>query len=172
MIKWIYIVLFGGVPLLLGCSTFSREYESAVGRPVDPRSISGAWRGEWVSHGGHRGALRCILGETSVAQSGEQTYEAKFEAKFWGIFTAHYAVMLRGASHDGITTLSGNHDLGFMAGGVYHYEATVTPAEFKATYRSPADAGDFDMKRDPRGKSVLDLSPPNPEKRAEGPAAR
>jgi hypothetical protein len=76
------------------------------------------------------------------------TYEAKFEAKFfWDLFTAHYSTLLSGARSNGVTTLSGDHKLTGLGGGMYHYEARVTPTNFDATYRSEADEGEFHMHR-------------------------
>lgn len=132
-----------------GCSSYPREFAEAKTKPS--ATISGPWEGEWVSKGGHRGALRCILMETPSAQSAADgtrvAYEARFEAKFWGIFTAHYSTPLAGRRGDGVTTLSGDHDLGGLGGGKYHYEAKVTPIRFDATYRSEADEGEFHMNR-------------------------
>jgi hypothetical protein len=72
---------------------------------------------------------------------------ASFEAKFWGVFTAHYIVALKGTRDSAVAHLSGDQDLGGLEGGRYHYEATVTPERFDATYRSPMDHGEFHMTR-------------------------
>ena len=144
-----------------GCSSFSRDFEAAGSCNAAPASamatVFGPWEGEWVSHGGHRGRLRCLLdsgdsGSTDATRPA--TYAARFEATFFKIFTAHYTVQLAatptGATTqptDGSVILNGEHDLGGLAGGVYHYEANVTPGRFDATYRSRADAGEFHMSR-------------------------
>jgi hypothetical protein len=148
--------------LSTGCSTFPRDFDRAASAPpksVDTFAITGPWQGEWKSNGGHQGGLRCLLtavpssalpgslGE-AAANPPRREYEARFEAKFWGIFTAHYAVRLTGtAAFDGTVTLSGDHDLGSLVGGVFHYDATVTPQRFDATYKSRDDAGVFRMTR-------------------------
>jgi hypothetical protein len=171
MWKWMLTLLLCALPALLGCSSFSRDYEVAIARPQLQSSITGAWTGQWISHGGHRGQLRCILTD-SAASLNADAYQASFEAKFWGLFTAHYTVTLHRKAGSAQTSLAGDHDLGTLAGGIYHYEANLTPLQFNATYHSSADQGVFHLTRDPRGKTILDLSPPNPEKRPESPAAR
>jgi hypothetical protein len=145
MKRSVVFILLGCALIAGGCSSFQREYVAA--KPIAPNSISGPWEGEWVSKGGHRGELRCILTETSPAGGKRVAYEARFEAKFWGIFTAHYSTPLAGTTDNGVTALSGDHDLGGLGGGKYHYEAKVTPTKFDATYRSEADEGEFHMSR-------------------------
>ena len=139
-----------------GCSSFPRDYAGMSSKPRASKSIAGPWEGEWVSDGGHRGGLRCLLVESACgSKSGTEAgpailpgYEARFEARFFGIFTGHYTAMLTvNPSNDAATHLSGDHDLGTMGGGLYHYEAKVTAEQFEATYRSNADTGVFRMHR-------------------------
>src|SRR5947208_1643822 len=130
-----------------GCSTFPRDFTAAVAKPVPAETIEGPWQGSWNSNGGHSGQLRCLLEPSGEPAGGAENYQARFEAKFWGIFTARYNVILHGTRGDGGAKLSGDHDLGWLAGGVYHYEADVTPAAFEATYRSKYDTGTFHMTR-------------------------
>jgi hypothetical protein len=129
----------------IGCSSFPRDYRRATVRTVpEAKSIDGAWQGAWKSASGNSGGLKCIL-SSSAASPGE--YTASFEAKFWGVFTAHYVVALKGTRDADAAHLSGDQDLGGLEGGKYHYEATVTPTRFDATFRSPADHGEFHMTR-------------------------
>ena len=132
-----------------GCSTFSKDYNAAVassqaGVAAAPSSsIIGPWQGEWRSKSGHRGRLRCVLSAKTPTE-----YFARFEAKFWKIFTAHYDVTLRVVNEtDQTVKLAGDQDLGWLAGGKYHYEATVTPEQFDATYDSKIDSGEFHLRR-------------------------
>jgi hypothetical protein len=135
---------------ITGCSTFPQDFQRLAAAPKkspDALSIEGPWQGEWRSNSGHNGQLRCLLARQSASPD---SYHARFEAKFWGIFTAHYDTALRvkaGGSDPLTTHLAGDHDLGWLAGGVYHYEATVTPTQFDATYKSKADQGVFHMRR-------------------------
>ena len=41
----------------------------------------------------------------------------------------------------------GSADLGKLAGGIYHYEATITPTHFHSTYTNRYDHGTFRMER-------------------------
>src|SRR5260221_4556725 len=122
---WIGFVIV--VPLVAGCSTFPRDFTAAVGKPTPANTILGAWQGDWKSNGGHGGALRCLLEPLGDTGANTVSYRARFEAKFWGIFTAHYTTPLAGAGNDSGAKLAGDHDLGWLAGGTYHYEADVTP---------------------------------------------
>lgn len=131
---------------LAGCSSFGRDYKAALSRPA--QGIEGAWSGTWASDGGHTGALQCVLTKLPQSTAGQTSYRAQFQATFWKIFTGHYDVILTGKeANDGAAHLSGDHDLGKLAGGVYHYEAQVTPANFDATYACPKDKGKFVMTR-------------------------
>ena len=146
LVLWIGLVVSGG------CSSFSRDY-AAIDQAQAAGNITGAWAGEWKSNGGHQGALRCILTQTATPAApnaaGPQkvTYDAQFEAKFWGLFTAHYSTPLAGTIDHGTAHLTGDHELTGLGGGHYHYEADVTPGKFDATYRSEVDQGVFRMTR-------------------------
>lgn len=134
----------------MGCSSFPREYQAA--KKADYGSaIAGPWEGEWVSKGGHHGSLRCIITQTpGQAAGGSKTisYLASFEAKFlWDLLTAHYSTPLVGTTEGDHVLLTGDHPLTGLGGGMYHYEAKVTPTKFDATYRSENDAGEFRMGR-------------------------
>lgn len=43
--------------------------------------------------------------------------------------------------------LEGDADLGWLAGGAYHYEGHASPVEYVCTYRSKTDHGIFKMTR-------------------------
>jgi hypothetical protein len=125
-----------------GCSAFDQDFKAAVqqGPPAD--SIEGAWEGKWQSQGGHGGGrLRAL-----VTRSGDNIYITQFKAQYAGAFEAESDVMLR-VSSTGPLKAGGNADLGYLKGGVYHYEATITPQSFDATYTSESDHGVFNMAR-------------------------
>jgi hypothetical protein len=134
-----------------GCSSFSRDYKKAVAEQRPAGTIEGPWTGTWTSNGGHTGSLKCLLTRNEPAQSapmGSVTYRARFKATFWKIFTAHYDVTLHGKQDaNGSAHLTGDQDLGKLVGGVYHYDANVTPTNFDATYESSKDDGKFVMTR-------------------------
>lgn len=133
-----------------GCSSFDRDFNaarSAQGPKLQPTpDIAGAWEGRWQSDNGHgSGRLRCLL--TPLADG---AYQARFRATYWGILKASYTVILRGAGQEGQTILlSGEEDLGFLAGGTYQYRGRVTPADFSCAYSSKYDHGTFTLTRPP-----------------------
>ena len=135
----------GGLSLLLGCSSFSREWSSAPAKATSVGSIEGRWHGYWKSDvNGHNGDLKCV-----VTRNPDQTYRANFSAVYWKILTFTYVANLKGTPTPTPTTiqLSGQQDLGAMAGGVYTYEGTATDTNFDCTYSSKYDHGKFVMTR-------------------------
>lgn len=142
-----YCVALCVVLASLGCSSYSRDYQAAMAQPRTPGSIDGAWQGTWTSAAGHHGALRCIVAAAPAAQPSPQvTYTARFKATFWKVFSGEYTATLSGMREGDVTHLSGDHDLGLFLGR-YHYEATVTPDRFDATYRTTGDHGEFHLTR-------------------------
>jgi hypothetical protein len=158
-----------------GCSSFGRDWQAAAAQGGG-QSFQGAWEGRWTSNRGHGGGkLRCILSRLALPSAGAvagtagsavasasplmlradtapstapvEEYQARFEATYWGIFHAHYNTTLSGPETAGALHLSGRKNLGWLEGGVYEYDATVTPHRFDATYRSKKDQGTFSMTR-------------------------
>jgi hypothetical protein len=131
---------------LCGCSSFNKEWKAASSLPGSLNSIEGRWTGEWGSdRNGHRGELRCV-----VSKSSDATYRAHYHATFWKIFWFTYVAKLNGQETNGTVHLRGEANLGKLAGGVYKYEGTATPTEFRSTYASKHDHGTFDMSRPAR----------------------
>ena len=129
--------------LFTGCSTFNKEWKAALAEHTSTTSIAGPWEGRWVSDkNGHTGKLRGILRQTN-----SEEYDAYFHATFWKIFSASYRVPLKFQEQGDRTILSGQADLGRLSGGIYSYDAEVTPANFFSTYKSKYDHGTFEMKR-------------------------
>jgi hypothetical protein len=126
---------------LCGCS-FNKEWKAAVSSPVPANSIEGPWTGEWRSdRNGHHGALRCI-----VAKNPDATYRARFRATYWKIARFTYTATLNGVETNGVTALKGEANLGKLV-GVYKYDGSATPEEFRSTYSSKHDKGEFQMAR-------------------------
>jgi hypothetical protein len=84
-----------------------------------------------------------------MTKQSEGTYEARFHARFWKIFSYRYRVPLQVQEHaqDGRFTFQGTSDLGWWAGGNYTAEGTATAQQFDATYRSKWDHGYFRLTR-------------------------
>jgi len=129
--------------VLCGCSSFNREWKSALKEPVPAQGLAGPWEGRWVSDAtGHNDRLRCVVTEQSTNH-----YRADFHANYKRIFHFGYTVPLEvrrnGAKYD----FSGEADLGKLAGGVYKYEGNATGTNFVSTYTSKYDHGKFEMSR-------------------------
>ena len=129
--------------MLTGCSSFHKQWKSALQQPLPTGDISGPWEGRWVSSkNGHNGRLRCVM-----TQTGTNSYNAHFHATFWKVFRAAYEVPFAVTNINGQFVFSGTSNLGKLAGGVYSYEGTARPAEFRASYDSNYDHGRFEMSR-------------------------
>ena len=135
------------VGLLLFCSgcSFNRAWHQAgrTARPAD--SIEGRWEGRWLSdHNGHTGRLRCVLTRSG---NNTNTYTAHFRATYWKIFRYSYKASFPFEPREGLWHFQGDENLGWLAGGVYHYEGQVSSTNFHSAYRSKYDHGTFEMSR-------------------------
>jgi hypothetical protein len=129
--------------LLCGGCSFNRAWNKAGQTPGPPDSIEGRWDGRWLSDvNGHTGRLRCLL-----TRKNDTTYTARFRATYWKIFRYSYGVDLLFEARDGGWQFRGDEDLGWLAGGAYHYAGQVTPTNFQAIYRSKYDHGTFELSR-------------------------
>jgi hypothetical protein len=129
--------------LLTGCSSFHKEWSTALKTPPPANSIEGAWAGDWRSDkNGHHGSLKCV-----VTKNADATYRAHFRAHYMKILRYTYVATLNGSESNGVVNLKGESNLGKLAGGVYKYEGTATPTEFKSNYESKYDSGSYEMGR-------------------------
>jgi hypothetical protein len=138
------IVLFS---LLLGissgCSTFNRDWKRAAALPPSANNIEGRWEGSWLSEAsGHQGRLRCLVGQSTNGH-----YTARFHANYRKVLGFSYTVALDVRKAGDNFTFVGDEDLGWYAGGKYHYEGLVTSTNFFSTYRCKYDHGTFQMTR-------------------------
>ena len=137
------MALLFSLVLLCGCSTFNRDWRKAATKPVPPASVEGRWEGQWESAvNGHHGRLRCLMTRES-----DELFQARFRATYGGIFRFSYSVPLTLQPHDFGWELSGEANLGKLAGGSYYYEGRIAPTNFAATYRSKYDHGLFELRR-------------------------
>jgi hypothetical protein len=131
------------IPLLAGCSSFNREWKSALKEPMPTEGLAGPWEGHWVSDAsGHNDRLRCVIKEDSTNR-----YQADFHANYKSVFHFGYTVPLEVRQNGGTFEFSGEADLGKLAGGVYKYEGNATGTNFFSTYSSKYDHGKFEMSR-------------------------
>ncbi len=137
-------VLAAGLPLLsTACSTFENEWRAAAVEPTPRTEIVGRWAGTWSCEiRGHTGDLRCI-----VTRQDAEHIRARFHAKYAAILTAEYSVIFLTEQRGDAWRIRGQQDLGWLAGGVYTYDGTVTPAEFLVNYDSKGYRGSFKMNR-------------------------
>jgi hypothetical protein len=137
------MVMVAGWCLLTGCTSFNQEWKKAAGAPVPGEPLAGPWQGVWVSDvTGHTDVLRCL-----VTPRADGSYSARFHAKYRKIFTFGYTVPLKAECNDGVARFEGDADLGWFAGGVYHYAGHAETTNFFSTYASKYDAGTFRLKR-------------------------
>ena len=138
------LLLFVVIAGLAGCSRFNRDWRAA--QPANPPTsgIDGRWQGTWLSAAnGHEGELRAILTRTL-----EDTYHARFRARFWGIMAYCYSLDLEvQPGPPGYWRLEGGADLGRLAGGRYECRGTASTNELFATYDSKRDHGRFSLSR-------------------------
>ena len=125
--------------LMSGCSSFHKDWKAAG----PARGIEGRWAGEWRSEkNGHHGALKAVVTQTST-----NIYRAHYRATYKTILHFSYVATLNGVETNGVVRLQGQADLGKLAGGVYTYKGTATPVEFKSSYDSKYDHGNYEMRR-------------------------
>lgn len=116
--------------------------------------LAGRWQGEWLSDvNGHKGRLRAIITGAAQAAGEKPTYQADFDATFFGFMRAGYSIPLTGEPTDAHTIeFSGSKDLGSMAGGMYEYRGAADGEHFTAHYESKSDHGTFQMTRPGSGE--------------------
>ena len=141
----IVLTLFIGMcgTLAVGCSSFNREWAGAAKASPSATGMIGRWEGRWSSEANqHAGRLRCL-----VTPAGNGNFIARFHAKYGKIFSFGYSVALAVQETNSEFQFQGDANLGWYAGGNYHYEGRVVGTNFFATYRCKADHGTFQMAR-------------------------
>ncbi len=133
--------IVGLLLLLSGCSTFERDWEAAASTPADP--VLGRWEGTWLSAvNGHKGGLRCLISKDEQGKT-----QARYRATYACCFSFEYTVEMHVRAEGTVHHFEGLADLGWLAGGEYHYEGKITPAGSESTYSSESDNGTFRMDR-------------------------
>ena len=121
-------------------------------RPSNPRptnSLQGRWEGTWLSDANqHTGALRCV-----VTQKSDGSWRARFHATYNKALSFGYTVTLKVEPSTNAFKFSGDANLGWYAGGVYHYEGHADDTNFFSTYSCKYDHGTFQDEKRPRKSS-------------------
>jgi hypothetical protein len=129
--------------LFLGGCSFNHEWKKAGANPAPPNGIEGRWQGFWVSGAnGHTDSLRAVITRKDV-----DLYRARFHAKYHKVFSFGYTVLIRTEPSDQGLKFRGEANLGWWAGGVYHYEGHADDTNFFSTYSCKYDHGTFRMSR-------------------------
>jgi len=136
-------LLFAIALLGAGCSSFNHDWRKAANNPTSALDLQGRWEGRWISEADrHDGKLRCL-----VTRNADNLYQARFHAKYKKILSFAYTVLLTTERTDGTFKFHGDADLGWLAGGIYHYEGHADATNFFSTYSSKYDHGTFQMQR-------------------------
>src|SRR5262245_24331087 len=131
------LLLFGS-----GCWSFGREWKAAAATPAANGS-TGRWQGTWLSHSNeHTGKLRCLISPQS-----NDVYQARFHATYGKALSYSYTAPLQAQNADGVFQFRGDANLGWLAGGRYHYEGQASQTNFFCIYRCKRDHGVFEMIR-------------------------
>lgn len=113
-----------------------------IGCVADP---IGRWEGTWQSDAsGHHGKLRCVVAHPS---NNKGDHEFFYHATWMGFLSGGYKATHNVQRKGRIYVFSGQHKMPDWAGGLYHYDGTISNGEFKAHYKSSADHGTYSMKR-------------------------
>ena len=135
-------LLLAAALLAGGCTTFNHDWDAAA-QPPQPGDIQGRWQGVWVSEvTGHNDQLRAVI---TKKDGGD--YTARFHAKYHKVMHFGYTVPLKVEAAGDEFKFSGQANLGWLAGGVYHYDGHAGATNFFSTYTSKYDHGTFQMNR-------------------------
>jgi hypothetical protein len=125
-----------------GCTTFNHAWNEAAKQPTS-NDLQGRWQGVWVSEATHHtDKLRCI-----ITKKDDHTYRARFHAKYHTVLSFGYTVSLNVTPATNGFMFNGQADLGWYAGGVYHYEGHADATNFFSKYSCKYDHGTFQMSR-------------------------
>ena len=125
-------------------ASFEDEWKAALAKPIATNDITGPWEGAWTSKkSGDSDKLRCLITKIS-----EREYQARLRAHYWKIFRISYTAVLRAEPQQGDEiSFQGDANLGWYAGGNYHYAGAASATNFFSTYKSKADQGEFRLRR-------------------------
>lgn len=124
------------------CSDFENAWQSAR----DGR-LEGHWIGNWQSEvNEHHGELRCVL-----QQIDGNHFRAFIHAQYAKFMRVCYSIELHLEQMAERLHLEGEADLGELAGGMYHYDGTLTATNLDCRYECKYDHGTFSLQREAPG---------------------
>jgi hypothetical protein len=136
-------LFFTALLLTSGCTSFNHDWNTAAKQSISTNDIRGRWQGTWQSEAdGHTDQLRCVVTRKEGGQ-----YLARFHAKYRKVFSFGYTVPLQVTQTNDVSQFSGAANLGWYAGGVYHYQGHANATNFFSTYSCKYDHGTFQMTR-------------------------
>jgi hypothetical protein len=129
------------------CACVSSAYAGA-------RDLSGCWDGCWTSHTtGHNGQLQAV-----ITPCRGNTFHVRFHGTFFKLLSFEYEIDMTGTPTESGYAISGQKDLGKLAGGMFYYSGYVRGDDFVVTYRTCKDHGVFVMKRLHSGRCTSSCS--------------
>lgn len=130
--------------LSAGCACrFERDWYFADDCCVPGDRLAGRWAGTWESHeNGHSGRLRAI-----ITRCADGTYRARYHATFATVVPFAYETNHTAAPAGAVTSVCGEEDLGWLAGGVYRYEGSTDGRSLTVCFQADRDHGVFRLQR-------------------------
>jgi len=105
--------------------------------------IEGRWIGKWLcEQTGDSGKIRCHLMERE-----EGLYQARFDGNYWGFIPFWFTIQMDITEQDGVYHAQAEEDLGWLGGGSYAYEGTISKTDFQISYTSKRHKGTFVLER-------------------------
>ena len=128
---------------ILSCVAIGFAVLLSSALPASAAELSGCWEGCWVSTtNGHIGKLRATFVKVD-----DDHFCAHFSGTYQKVLPFRYRVLLSVKQEGDTIKLEGSKDLGLLFGGCFSFDGTATATDFKATYSSRRDCGEFNMKR-------------------------
>ena len=87
--------------------------------------------------------IRCVL-----IRVGPETYVASFCTKYFGFIPKAYEIHLHVEEGASEFRIRGAADLGFLLGGVHHFDGQAKPSAVQCWFKSTKDNGEFRLIRE------------------------
>ena len=127
------------LPFVVGCQTTT----SPQAKPSVAQRIEGNWSGTWYCETtGHSGKLQCRLTHME-----DNHYQAKYTGTYMSFIPFWYTVDMAIDCNSNDCHVQAEADLGWLGGGHYVYDGTITGDNFKTNYTSKHHNGTFDLQR-------------------------